>query len=145
MFRVLQFEQLPTAAQKAALAAAGVIRSDGAIADFAANAGLLAHLDLVVTVDTALAHLCGALGSQAGMMVPHTPDWRWGLTGETSAWYDSLRLLRQDAPSDWSGMLVRLKRDLATWAAAWTPPNPPTSALQPRSAPRLGRRRVSRP
>lgn len=72
------------------------------IMDFGTAAAMLSALDLLVTVDTATAHLAGALGLPALVLLPHVPDWRWGLSAETSNWYGSLRLLRQQNPGDWS-------------------------------------------
>lgn len=67
------------------------------IGDFADNAALLANLDLLVTVDTAVGHLAGALGLPVWTMLPATPDWRWMRGRADSPWYPSVRLLRQDA------------------------------------------------
>jgi len=103
--------------EEMALERAGVLRPDHHIVDFADTAGLLANLDLVVSVDTSIVHLAGALGLPAWVMLAHAPDWRWGLSGENCAWYSSLRLLRQDRPADWSGVLAKLKSDLAAWAS----------------------------
>ena len=83
------------------------------ISDFAVAAAMLSALDMLITVDTAMAHLAGALGVPALVLLPHVPDWRWGVSGEASAWYGSLRLLRQHRPGDWSA-------PIATAAAAIT-------------------------
>jgi hypothetical protein len=80
------------------------------IGDLAASAAMLAGLDLLVTVDTALAHLGGALGLPALVLLPWVPDWRWGLEGEATAWYPSLRLLRQARRGDWSGVVAKAVR-----------------------------------
>ena len=69
-----------------------VDRSAGAFMDTAA---VIEHLDLVVSVDTSIVHLAGGLGQAAWVLVPFSPDWRWGLTGDTTRWYPSLRLFRQ--------------------------------------------------
>ncbi len=76
------------------------------IADFATAAAMLAALDVLVTVDTVLAHLAGALGVPALVLLPRVPDWRWRLTGETTGWYPSLRLLRQPSRGDWSSSIA---------------------------------------
>ena len=63
------------------------MRLDHLIKDFADTAALLAKLDLLVTVDTAAAHLAGALGVATYLLLPYCPDWRWGITGSTTPWY----------------------------------------------------------
>ena len=77
----------------------------GGLADFADTADLVAALDLVITVDTAVAHLAGALGRQVWLMLPHAPDWRWQLGRPDSPWYASMRLFRQPEPGDWNGVI----------------------------------------
>ena len=81
--------------------------------DFATAAAMLSALDLLVTVDTAMAHVAGALGLPALLLLPHVPDWRWGLSAETSNWYGSLRLLRQQNPGDWSAPVAAITAALA--------------------------------
>jgi hypothetical protein len=81
--------------------------------DFDDTAALTRLMDTVATVDTSVAHLCGALGHPALVMLPWLPDWRWGLEGRHTPWYASLELLRQDAAGDWSGVLERLHARLA--------------------------------
>ena len=69
-----------------------------------------------VTVDTGVAHLAGALGRPAWVLLSYVPDWRWSLDRDFSPWYASLRLLRQDRPADWTGPLGRLRSELQEWA-----------------------------
>ena len=78
------------------------------LGDFAATARIVAALDLVVTVDTAMAHLAGALGKETWLLLAHVPDWRWGMSGETTSWYPSMRLFRQQRRGDWDGVVDRL-------------------------------------
>ncbi|MCX7383583.1 MAG: tetratricopeptide repeat protein [Alphaproteobacteria bacterium] len=78
------------------------------IADFADTAALVGSLDLVITADTAVAHLAGALGKPVWIMLPHAPDWRWMLGREDSPWYTAARLFRQERPGDWGGVIARI-------------------------------------
>ena len=82
-------------------------------ADWLDTAHLLETLDAVVSVDTAIAHLAGAMGVRTFVLAPHAPDWRWGLDAATSVWYPSVTLVRQLAPADWSGAIASLPQLLA--------------------------------
>ncbi len=75
---------------------------------FLDTAAVMMNLDLVVTSDTALAHLVGALGRPAFVTLKHMPDWRWGFEGEDSPFYPRLRLFRQKTPGDWAGVFARV-------------------------------------
>ncbi len=88
------------------------------LADFAHTAGLVDGLDLVITVDTAVAHLAGGLGRPVWVLLPFAPDWRWMLERTDSPWYPSMRLFRQKSPGDWAPVL----EDLADCLAAFRPP-----------------------
>ncbi len=78
------------------------------IADFADTAAVLALLDLVICVDTSVAHVAGALARPAFVMLPFQPDWRWALEREHSPWYPQLTLFRQQRPGDWAGVIGRV-------------------------------------
>ena len=91
-----------------------ITRCDDALADFADTAAIIANLDLVVAVDTAVAHLAGALGKRVFVLLPHAPDWRWLLERADSPWYPTARLFRQPAPGDWGSVITALSRTLAT-------------------------------
>lgn len=80
---------------------------------YADTAALLTTLDVLVSVDTSVVHLAGALACPAWVMLPFAPDWRWQQAGETSPWYPSLRLFRQSAPDDWPGVIARLAQALS--------------------------------
>ena len=77
--------------------------------DFTDTAAMIANLDLVVTVDTSIAHLTGALGRPAWVLLPSSPDWRWMLDREDSPWYPALRLFRQKMRGDWDDVMDRIK------------------------------------
>ena len=74
---------------------------------------LIHHLDLVISVDTAIAHLAAALGRPTWIALPFVPDWRWLLDRPDSPWYPTVRLFRQPARGDWSGAIeaIRLALD----------------------------------
>ena len=82
------------------------------LTDFGETAALMENLDLVITVDTAIGHLAGALGKRAWILIPKAADWRWMLDREDSPWYPSVRLFRQQKPGDWTGPLDRLRSAL---------------------------------
>ena len=85
---------------------------DGEIASFDDTAALVANLDVVVTCDTAVAHLAGALGKPVLAMLPHARDWRHGIDAHASPWYPSMRLFRQSTRGDWTDVLARVTRAL---------------------------------
>jgi ADP-heptose:LPS heptosyltransferase len=76
--------------------------------DFADTAALMDSLDLIITVDTAAAHLAGALGKPAWVLLKHVPDWRWLLERTDSPWYPTLRLFRQPNLGDWRTPIAQL-------------------------------------
>ena len=82
------------------------------LTDFSETAGLIANLDLVVTVDSAVAHLSGALGRDTWILLPYIPDWRWQLGRGDSPWYPTARLFRQNKPGSWDEALEKVKRML---------------------------------
>jgi hypothetical protein len=79
------------------------------LTDFSDTAALVSALDLVITVDTAVAHLAGALGKNVWTLLPKSPDWRWMLDRADSPWYGSMRLFRQTAAGDWAEVIGRVK------------------------------------
>ncbi|MCF3631091.1 tetratricopeptide repeat-containing glycosyltransferase family protein [Thalassospiraceae bacterium LMO-SO8] len=79
---------------------------------FAETAAVVAGLDLVISADTAVLHLAGAMGRPVWGLLPFVPDWRWGLSGETTPWYDSLCLYRQPALGDWRSVATQVAADL---------------------------------
>jgi len=80
--------------------------------DFADTAAVIALVDLVVSVDTSVAHLAGAMGRPVWILLPFSPDWRWALAGESSPWYPTARLFRQPTLGDWDSVIERVRREL---------------------------------
>jgi tetratricopeptide (TPR) repeat protein len=74
--------------------------------DFAETAAALAHLDLVISVDTAVAHLAGAMGKPVWLLLPHSADWRWMRERSDSPWYPTARLFRQSKPGEWQPVIT---------------------------------------
>jgi Tfp pilus assembly protein PilF len=89
---------------RAAAHAMGLTLLGPELTDYASTAGLVETLDLVVTVDTSLAHLAGGLGRKGLLLLAAVPDYRWGWEGDRSPWYPSLELFRQERIGDWSGV-----------------------------------------
>jgi tetratricopeptide (TPR) repeat protein len=90
----------------------GLVDTSSHMNTFSETASLAAGLDLVITVDTALLHICGACGIPCWGLIPYNPDWRWGLDGEDTNLYDSIRLFRQSKPGDWDGVFKRAAKEL---------------------------------
>ncbi|BBP99715.1 hypothetical protein BSFA1_48440 [Burkholderia sp. SFA1] len=84
--------------------------------NFADTAGLVEHLDLVISVDSSPLHLAGALGKPAWAILPAAPEWRWGLHGDRTQWYPEMRLYRQSRLHDWEPVVGRIAADLGEWA-----------------------------
>jgi Flp pilus assembly protein TadD len=82
--------------------------------DFADTAALMANLDLIVTVDTAAAHLAGAMGKRVWLLLPFPPDWRWMLSRADSPWYPTIQIFRQETPGDWDSVIRRVAGALRT-------------------------------
>lgn len=90
-----------------------VFSHPGELEDFAETAGLISHLDLIITVDSAVAHLAGAMGKSTWLLLPFAPDWRWQIDREDSPWYPTMQLFRQRKAGDWPEVLLRVKKALA--------------------------------
>lgn len=92
----------------AVLSEASVPQFGEAVRDFADLAALIETLDLVISIDTGVAHLAGALGKPLWIMLPYRADWRWMRMREDTPWYPQARLFRQSAPGDWMGVIARV-------------------------------------
>jgi hypothetical protein len=79
------------------------------LTDFSETAAVISALDLIITVDTAMAHLAGALGAPVWTMLCHTPDWRWHLHRADSPWYPTMRLFRQTKWGDWESVVREIQ------------------------------------
>jgi len=96
-----------------------VLRQDGRITffdddlrDFSDTAALLDLMDLVITIDTSVAHLASAMGKPTWILLPFNADWRWLLNRNDSPWYPGVRLFRQEAIGDWTGPIAHVKTEL---------------------------------
>ena len=97
------------------------------LTSFADTAAVIANLDLVIAVNTAVAHLAGGMGKPVFLLVPFAPDWRWLLARTDSPWYPTMRLFRQPRPGDWPSVIASLADCLRSAAERGTggAPQPP--------------------
>jgi len=91
----------------------GMIRLGESLTDYADIAAVIENLDLVVAVDSSIAHLAGALGKPVWLLLAHLPDSRWLIEGNRSPWYSNHRLFRQSVRWDWTGVIADVKQ---AWA-----------------------------
>lgn len=98
-----------------------ILDLDGDLKTYADTAAVLCELDLLISVDTSVIHLAGALNRPCWALLAHGPDWRWMRGHDVSAWYPSLRLLRQHAPRDWSTVANHAAAALQSWLTAGRP------------------------
>ena len=89
-----------------------------ALSDFADTASVIAQLDIVISVDTSVAHLSGALGRPSWILLSYAPDWRWSSTTSECLWYPSARLFRQSEPGGWDAVVAKVRDELAAAAGA---------------------------
>ena len=94
------------------LAATSITHCGHELNDFADTAALVELMDLVIAVDTSVAHLAGAMGKTVWMLLAFNADWRWLLDREDSVWYPTARLFRQPAVDDWTSVIDRVRDEL---------------------------------
>ena len=82
------------------------------ISDFADTAALISNLDLIISVDTAVAHLAGGMGKQTWLLLPFVSDWRWQFDQPDSPWYPTMKIFRQASPGDWTGVINQVQAEL---------------------------------
>jgi tetratricopeptide (TPR) repeat protein len=116
--RLFGLQKKPAAHEQAAAAAEGIPNHGEEFADFSDTAAAIANLDLVIAVDTAVAHLAGGMGKPVWVVLPCRADWRWLLNRADSPWYPTMRLYRQPRPGAWDDVFHRLAQDLKTVVAS---------------------------
>lgn len=114
-FFSLQKELRPT--DQEFLQRSGIIHLGEELQDFSDTAAVMELLDLVISVDTAVVHLAGAMGKLVWIMLPYSPDWRWPVDSDTSLWYPTATLLRQPDAGDWDGVVNAMTAALASFDA----------------------------
>jgi len=114
----------PKPDDRAQLERTSIIDLTAHLTDLAETAALMSCLDLVITVDTGVAHLAGALGRPTWILLPYTPDWRWLLGRDDSPWYRTVRLFRQDQTRDYAPVIERMREALHQRLSAWSSGSP---------------------
>ena len=105
--------------------------------DFLETAAIITNCDLVITSDTSVAHLAGGMGKTTWLLLHKVPDWRWGLEGETTFWYPSMRLFRQKARGNWDEVMERVTEALQEHFRGNSTLTEPATAHQPSIKPEL--------
>lgn len=103
--------------------------------DFLETAAIIGNCDLVITSDTAVAHLAGGMGKTTWLLLHKVPDWRWGLEGDTTFWYPSMRLFRQKEQGNWHELMERVAEALQKQFGSTAMPTEPTPPPQPSAKP----------
>ena len=130
-FHLLQKETKPRDWQILALnrVKSNLINHEVDLHDFGDTAALIDEMDLVIAVDTSVAHLAGALGKPVWLLIPYLPDFRWLLDRDDSPWYPSVKLFRQSEVNDWKETIAQLNDELAKWLK--DPSVSPIKLIQP--------------
>lgn len=113
------FSEWPCISLVTATSRLPVLNPEGCPQDMIQTASLVAGASLIVTVDTMVAHLAGALGRPVWLLLKHDPDWRWRMPGAHSPWYPTMRIYRQSIPGDWTAPIAQIQADLD--AQNWPP------------------------
>jgi tetratricopeptide (TPR) repeat protein len=109
----------PRDRDKEALSGSDIVDMTESLSDFGETSAVISCLDLVISVDTSVAHLAGGLGCPVWILLPYTPDYRWLLDREDSPWYPTARLFRQTETREWSGVLDRMRIELGALIEDW--------------------------
>jgi tetratricopeptide (TPR) repeat protein len=112
--RFVSLQKNPRDSDREVLAGLDILDMTDCLSDFEETAALIACLDLVVTVDTSVAHLAGGLGCPVWILLPYRPDYRWLLDRDDSPWYPTARLFRQQKLHDYAGVVERMRAELMT-------------------------------
>ncbi len=96
-----------------------IIDQTAELTDFAETAALVSCLDLVISVDTSVAHLAGALGRPTWILLPYVADWRWLIGREDSPWYPTVRLFRQSETKEYASVIERVRAELSAMVETW--------------------------
>ena len=112
--RYVSLQKDTTEDERAHLAERGILNVAEALDDFAETGALCDVLDLIITVDTSIAHLAGALARPVWILLCRIPDWRWFVDRTDSPWYPSARLYRQATAGDWAPVITAVQNDLAS-------------------------------
>jgi len=118
--QLAQLFSLQTGAAAAQVLPTEIISLTDELLDFSDTAAVITHLDLIITVDTAIAHLAGALGKPVWLLLPFAADWRWLQDRSDSPWYPTMRLFRQPQPEAWASVFTEVAQALSE-AKAWLP------------------------
>ena len=110
--------------------------------DFLETAAIIANCDLVITNDTSVAHLAGGMGKTTWLLLSKAPDWRWGIKGDKSFWYPSMRLFRQSERGNWDGVLQRVANALQQQFSD-NPTAPPKQASKNKPTPKPNKKQLS--
>lgn len=110
--KLFSLQKCPSEVEKDIMFKSGVVDLDEELSDFSDTAEIISNLDLVVSVDTAVAHLAGAMNKPVWLLLPFNSDWRWMLNGGKSPWYPSMTIFRQLKLGDWKSVFKKVRESL---------------------------------